>query len=251
MGSSPPALILMIRIKDTEQFRWHLSQKRNVNGEQVGERERVYVCLKRAGIHSIHASQYFALEKFHSDGNYTVCRKEHQYAFTWNNSNEIIHCECTFDCHIWMALIDVLLIYTALHFLLYCKCSVYLDCCWQWFFAIKMFYDCRWKFLLFEQKLVCWGEHRPLGASKRWKRMTENIWNLQQDTTKEMSDVCEAFLGFECLKKPCNHFCIRRPIWVIKHMKQLMISQSVLWRWMNPARTRTFGTSKSECWLIK
>lgn len=151
--------------------------------------------------------------------------KEHQYAFTWNNSNEIIHCECSFDCHIWMALIDVLLIYTALHFLLYCKCSVYLDCCWQWFFAIKMFYDCRWKFLLFEQKLVCWGEHRPLGASKRWKRITENIWNLQQDTTKEMSDVCEAFLGFECLKKPCNHFCISRPIWVIKHMKQLMISQ--------------------------
>lgn len=34
MGSSPPALILMIRIKDTEQFRWHLSQKRNVNGER-------------------------------------------------------------------------------------------------------------------------------------------------------------------------------------------------------------------------
>lgn len=45
------------------------------------------------------------------------------------------------------------------------------------------------------------------GPVRDWSKWRGTLWDLQQDTTKEMN-VCEAYIGFECLKK--------RERWVIK-----------------------------------
>lgn len=82
-----------------------------------------------------------------------------QYAFSWHNSRDIIHHECTFDCRSIFKWHSSMLSNNYSH--PSTDISLFTENGWtvvgkgfKLYFVIKMFYDCRWKLLLLEQKLL-------------------------------------------------------------------------------------------------